>query len=129
MVILEVEVDDSTDVEVSADRQGTDHFHEFCRWLGIGLTGVFREIEVVVSVERVLQLLFQLVGRAYPVQNILGGHRTGLVVDGFHPLGLPFIGASVIDHLVDAYKGAPAFGKPFVHKTVSNLLPCLLGHL
>ena len=46
--------------------------------------------------------LFQLLGRANPVQDVLGGHLSSLVVDGFHPLGLPFIGTPVIDHLVDA---------------------------
>ncbi len=55
-----VEVDNSTDIEVSTDFQRADHFHQLCRLFGIGLVGFIRKVELAVGVERVLQLLFQL---------------------------------------------------------------------
>ena len=41
-VLLEMEIDDATDVEVGADWQRADHLHEFCRWFCVGLPCLLR---------------------------------------------------------------------------------------
>ena len=129
MCLLEVEVDDSTDVEVSTDWQRADHFHQLCRWFGIGLTGFIREIELAVGVERVLQLFLQLVGRANPVHDVLGCHLAGLVVDGLHPFSFPFFGTAIIDKFIIPQEREHTFGQDFIHENDNHRLSELRGNL
>lgn len=66
-------VDDTADVEQRAWFQLTHFPHELVGLFGIGSATLLVRVEPVGRIERVFQVLFKLIDRANPLQNLVGG--------------------------------------------------------
>lgn len=122
-------VDDTADVEQRAWFQLTHFPHELVGLFGIGSATLLVRVEPVGRIERVFQVLFKLIDRANPLQNLVGGNGFRLAAHTGHEIRLPFIRTADVTDDILGDKLEHALGQDMVDQYTDMMLALLVVDL